>query len=100
MSTQAVELLGVVRGVRNRYRVKRALLGAAIAVGGSWVVLAISAYLLNAAKYSDNAVLAARFASGAVIAGLVFWFVVRPFLPKLGDEQVALYLEEHETSLK
>ena len=86
MSTQAVELLGVVNRVRNRYRIRRALLGAAIAVGGSWAVLAISAYLVNAAKYSDNAILMARVGSGAVILGLVS-FVVHPFLPTLGDEK-------------
>ena len=38
------QLIGVVRGVRNRYRTKRALRGAAITVAASWAILAASAY--------------------------------------------------------
>ena len=34
------------------------------------------------------------------VLGLAFWFVVRPLLRRVTDEQVALYLEEHEPSLK
>src|ERR1043165_8684690 len=99
-SVESQQLLGVVRGIRNRYRAKRALLGAAIAVAGSWIFVATAAYLLSVFKYSDNAILAARIGSGVAILGLVLWFVVRPFLPKLADTTVALYLEEHEKSLK
>src|SRR4051812_32096051 len=99
-SLASQELLGVVRGVRNRYRAKIALRGAAIVIAGSWVTLALATYAANSAKYSDNALLTARILAALVAVGLIAWFVVRPLLPKLGDDQVALYLEEHERSLK
>ncbi len=94
------QLLGVVRGVRNRYRAKRALRGAAITVAAGWVVLAASAYAMSALKYGDGAVLGVRVAALVVIAGIAMRFLVMPLLPRLRDEQVALYLEEHERSLK
>src|SRR6185312_1554530 len=76
------------------------LRGAAITVAGAWVVLALSAYLLNLLKYSDGAVLGVRIVALTAIVALIARFIARPFLPKLGDEKVALYLEEHERSLK
>ena len=99
-SLASQELLGVVRGVRTRYRAKILLRGAAIAVAGTWVTLALATYGANTFKYSDNAVLGARILTALVTLGLIGWFVVRPLLPKLGDDKVALYLEEHERSLK
>ena len=50
------QLIGVVRGVRNRYRAKRALRGAAITVAASWAILAASAYAMNAMRYDAAAV--------------------------------------------
>ena len=97
---RATELLGVVRGVRGRYRAKHLLRGAAITVAGGWLVVAASAYVMNLLKYSDGAVLGARIVAVAAIVALVVRFIVLPLRPKLGDEQVALYLEEHERSLK
>src|SRR3954463_130475 len=99
-SLASQELLGVVRGVRNRYRAKILLRGAAIVVAGTWVTLALATYAANTFKYSDNSVLGARILTGLVALGLIGWFLVRPLLPKLGDDKVALYLEEHERSLK
>src|SRR5262249_41793070 len=99
-SIASQELLGVVRGVRNRYRAKVLLRGAAIAVAGTWAALALATYAANTFKYADGAVVGARVFAALVAIGLVGWFVVRPLLPKLGDDKVALYLEEHERSLK
>jgi len=94
------QLIGVVRGVRNRYRAKRALRGAAITVAASWVILAVAAYAMNALKYSDGAVLAIRVVSLLAIAAAAVLFILLPLRPKFGDDQVAMYLEEHEHSLK
>src|SRR6476646_9253141 len=99
-SIPSEQLIGVVRGVRNRYRTKRALRGAAITVAVSWAILAASAYVMNASRYSDGAVLGTRIVSLLSILAVAIWFIVRPLLPKFGDDQVALYLEEHEHSLK
>jgi hypothetical protein len=94
------QLLGVVRGVRNRYRAKLALRGAAITVAAGWVVLALAAYGMSAARYSDSAVLGYRIGALLAIAGIALRFLVFPLLPRLRDDQVAMYLEEHERSLK
>ncbi|MGH7634882.1 MAG: hypothetical protein ACRENC_14195, partial [Gemmatimonadaceae bacterium] len=96
----SAQLLGVVRGVRMRYRAKHLLRGAAIAVAGAWVALVLSAYLLNLLKYSDGAVLGVRIVALTAIVALIARYIVLPLRAKLGDDQVALYLEEHERSLK
>jgi len=99
-SIPSEQLIGVVRGVRNRYRTKRALRGAAITVAVSWAILAASAYVMNATRYSEGVVLGTRIVALLAILAVAIWFIVRPLLPKFGDDQVALYLEEHEHSLK
>ena len=99
MSSEQSELLGVVRGVRNRYRTKIALKGAAITVATAFVLFAIWAYAMNAFKYSDGVVITARVLTLVIVAAVAIWFIVLPLRPKLRDEQVALYLEEHERSL-
>ena len=94
------QLLGVVRGVRNRYRAKRALRGGAIALAGGWTALALAALVASRLHYSDASLVAGRVVAGAVFLALVAWFVVRPLLPRLDDALMALYLEEHESSLR
>ena len=99
-STQESQLLGVVRGVRTRYRAKLALRGAAITIAAGWALIAIGGVIMNAFHYADPIVLTVRIVAIAAILGMTAWFIVRPLLPKLRDDQVALYLEEHERSLK
>src|SRR5262245_61389892 len=94
------QLLGVVRGVRNRYRAKRALRGAAITVAASWGVLAAASYAMSVLKYGDAAVLWTRIVGIVAIVAIAARFIVWPLRPKFGDNQVALYLEEHEKSLR
>src|SRR5512146_1351785 len=100
ISSDQSQLLGSVRGVRSRYRAKRALRGAAITVAGGWAIAAAAAYAMSAWHYSDAVVLTARIVTVVAVIALAVWFIVRPLLPKLADQQVALYLEEHERSLK
>ena len=77
------QLIGVVRGVRNRYRAKRALRGAAITVAASWAILAASAYVMNAIALSDGAVLGARIIALLAIVAVAVWFIVLPLLPQV-----------------
>ena len=100
LPSEQSQLLGVVRGVRNRYRAKRALRGTAITIAAGWLVLAAAAYTKAFFKYSDASVLTCRIVAGVVIVAIATWFIVLPLLPRLRDEQVALYLEEHEKSLR
>ena len=94
------QLIGVVRGVRNRYRAKRALRGAAITIAASWAILALSAYAMNALHYGDAAVITIRIVSLLAIAAVAIVSIVLPLRPKFDDQRVAMYLEEHEHSLK
>ncbi len=94
------QLLDVVRGVRTRYRAKLALRGATITLAAGWALIALGGAVMNAFHYNDGVVLAVRIVAIAAILGMLVWFVIRPLLPRLHDEQVALYLEEHERSLK
>src|ERR1019366_2641593 len=93
------ELAGVVRGVRTRWRLKHALHGSTIAVILGFVILSACAYALKALHYSDAAVLALRIAAVFALVGLVFRFIVRALIARPLDDQVALYVEEHEPSL-
>ena len=99
-STHESQLLGVVRGVRSRYRAKLALRGAAITIAAGWALIALGGVVMNAFHYADPVVLTVRIIAITAILGMIAWFIVRPLLPKLHDEQVALYLEENERSLK
>src|SRR5215831_18965962 len=99
LPSEQSQQLGVVRGVRNRYRMKRALRGGAITVAASWAVLVAASYAMSVLKYTDAAVLWCRIAAIVAIAAIVIRFLAWPLRPRFGDNQVALYLEEHEKSL-
>src|SRR5262245_43261933 len=89
------QLLGVVRGVRNRWRAKRAIRGAAITLGGGFLILLATTSAMHALKYSDAAVLTGRIIAVLAIVALAIWSIILPLRPRFRDEQVALYLEEH-----
>ena len=84
LPSEQSQLLGVVRGVRNRYRAKRALRGAAITVAASWAVLVAAAYVMSVLKYSDAAVLWRRIVRDRRDRRRSsIRFVVRPLLPEV-----------------
>src|ERR1700722_10298216 len=93
------QLAGVVRGVRNRWRLKHVLHGATITVGAGFASLAASAYATHALHYGDASLWVFRLLSLAVIAACALRFVVRPLRSTPQDGQVALYMEEHEPTL-
>src|SRR3954466_5135538 len=98
MGEQA-DLLRVVHGVRSRWRLKHALRGAAIALAGAFVVYAVTALVVHSLNYSETSVVVGRVVCVVALLALAALFVVRPMLPKVQDERVALYLEEHEPSI-
>jgi hypothetical protein len=93
-------LLDVIRQVRRRWRLKLAIRGAVGFLAATIVALVASAYALEALRFSPGAILGFRIALLLVAVGCAGWFLVRPLLRKASDEQVALYLEEHEPSLE
>lgn len=98
-STERTELLGAVHGVRTRWKVRRALLGAAIALAAGLVVLAILAYVLKALDYGDTVVMVGQTLAGVTVLALLWWLVIRPILPNPSDTQMALFIEERAPSL-
>ena len=94
-------LMDVIRQVRKRWRMKLALRGVvrfvgAHGAGAHRVGVRPRVAALQSRRHSRrsaSAVGLAVFASAA-------WFLVRPLLRKVSDEQVALYLEEHEPTLE
>ncbi len=94
------ELVDVIRQVRRRWRMKLALRGALGVVGISLVVLLLSAYGLESWRFTAGSIIAFRILLGVVVVGLIGYLLVRPLMRSATDEQVALYLEEHEPSLQ
>ena len=95
------ELLHVIHKVRNRWRLRLALRGAAIVLALGFIVFAISAYGMDYFRYSEWAVVAFRlFAYLALAALTVRFLILLPLFRRVSDEQVALYIEEHEPSLQ
>jgi hypothetical protein len=92
-------LLGVIRRVRARWRLKLALRGAAIVLGALVMALIVGAYVMQSARFAPEAITGVRIASYVVIAVLLVRYVLRPLMRRATDEHVALYLEEHEPSL-
>ena len=97
--TSQAQLLGIIRQVRNRWRLKVALRGAAIVLGVGFLVFLATAVAVDQFRYSEGSVLAFRIVSYVALLALTIRFLVLPLLPRVSDERVALYLEEHEPSL-
>ena len=100
LSSNHDDLVRVVRHVRGRWRLKIAMRGSAIVLGASILAFLLSAYGLEYFRFSPAAVIAFRVFTYVVLAGLAVMFLVRPLLRRVSEEQVALYLEEHEPSLQ
>src|SRR3954463_94136 len=94
------DLVVVIREVRRRWRMKLALRGAAIAVACIAAALVLSAMTLQWMRFTAESILGFRIVLAGAIAGLGYVFLARPLLRRVTDEQVALYLEEHEPSLE
>jgi hypothetical protein len=97
---EQAELHRIIGQTRRRWRAKIALRGAAIVCGGVLLTLLLSAYMLEGLRFSPAAILGFRIVIVAATAALAAWFLVRPLLRRVTDEQVALYLEEHHPSLE
>ncbi len=94
------ELLRVIRSVRRRWRLKVALRGAAIVLGFGLLALGASAFALDHFRYSPWAIATFRILAYSAILALIARYLVLPLLTRLGDERVALYIEEHDPDLQ
>jgi hypothetical protein len=93
-------LLEIIARVRNRWRMKLAMRGAARVAALALVLLLVAAYAMEWARFSAASIIAGRIAIPIALLAAVGWFIVRPLRRHVSDEQVALYLEEHDPSLQ
>lgn len=90
----------IVRSVRRRWRLRMAIRGIAIVLAAALVTFFGSSLGLEHFRFSPTAITAFRVVAYGTVAILAVRFLLRPLLRRVTNEQVALYLEEHEPSLQ
>ena len=94
------DLLRIIGDVRTRWRWKVVLRSVTVLVGAAILALLGAAYGLERFRFSPSAIIVFRSLMYAVLVVLGWLFFVRPLGRRVSDQQVALYLEEHEPSLQ
>jgi hypothetical protein len=94
------DLVEAIHEVRRRWRYKLMLRGAVGVLGLGALALVLSAWGLESWRFTAGSIITFRILMAVALAGLIGWFLVRPLLWRVTNEQVALYLEEHEPSLQ
>ena len=93
-------LLELVGSIRWRWRALIFLRGLSLVGAISGAVLFLSAIGIQQMRYTAESVVWMRLLTWGTLAFTTIWFIVRPLLRRVTDEQVALYLEEHEPALE
>lgn len=93
-------VLPIVRRVRARWRLRAAVRGLSLVLAVGFLAFLLSAFGLEATRFSPIAVTALRVSAWVVVLAVAGIFLVRPLFRRISDEQVALYLEEREPSLE
>jgi hypothetical protein len=99
-SERPADLGGLIRQARRRWRMRIALRGLAAVAAAGLALLLAAAYAMEWARFSPTSIFAFRIVTALVVAASAAYFLARPLLRRVTDEQVALYLEEHEPSLQ
>jgi len=99
-SDPRAQLTAVISEVRKRWRMKMALRGGALVLGGTAIILLGSALGIDALRFSSGAIMGFRIAALVAILALVALWLIAPLRRRVTDSQVALYVEEHEPSLE
>src|SRR5687768_320273 len=94
------DLIEIIRQVQRRWRIKLALRGAATVAALMVAVFLAAALGLESSRFAPGAILTFRIVLPIALLVLIGLFFVRPLMRRVTDEQVALYLEEHEPSLQ
>jgi hypothetical protein len=94
------DLIGIIRQVQKRWRFKLALRGAATVAALMVAVFFAAAFGLESSRFAPAVILTFRVLLPLALLALIGLFFVRPLMRRVSDEQVALYLEEHEPSLQ
>ncbi|MEQ1896938.1 MAG: DUF4175 family protein, partial [Vicinamibacterales bacterium] len=94
------DLPAIISDVRRRWRMKLALRGATSALALGVLLLVAAAVSIQYGRYNPTLIISLRVGLAAAVLVIIGVFVVRPLRRKVTDEQVALYLEEHEPGLE
>src|SRR5262245_53858031 len=94
------DLMEIISEVRARWRAKLVLRGAVRVLAAAFALFILAAYGMEWAKFTPASIIGARVLMAAVLVASVFFFLVTPLRRRVTDEQVALYLEEHDPSLQ
>ncbi len=94
------ELLRAIRTTRRRWRLKILLRGLAVFLLAGFATVGVSVWALDRFHYGDVPVAVIRALVWIALAALAVRFLVLPFLRRVSDRQVALYIEEHEPKLE
>ena len=98
-SSDRPALSQVIERLRRRWRRRLLLNGLFQTLALMIVLVVISAWWLNYWHFASNAVWLFRFVTITALVGLLLHFCVKPLRRQVSDARVALYLEEHESSL-
>jgi hypothetical protein len=97
---ESSDLVEVIRQIRRRWRFKLALRGVVLVAGFAVAALIGAAFGLESWRFSPGSILTFRVLLSIAFLATVAALFVRPLLRRVTDQQVALYLEEHEPSLQ
>jgi hypothetical protein len=93
------QLLEIIHTVKRRWRMKLVLRGVAMTAACGAAALIVAAWGLQWMRFTPESILWCRIGIGVLFAGLAYWLLARPLMRRVTDEQIGLYLEEHEPSL-
>jgi hypothetical protein len=93
------DLIGIIRSVRNRWRLRIVLRGLSVLLGAGIISFLISAYGMDYFRFTRISVIVFQLVTYLTLIALLVRYLVIPLSQKISDERVALYLEEHEPSL-
>jgi hypothetical protein len=94
------DLLGIIAEVRRRWRLKLVLRGVVRVLAVLLAFFLIAAALMQWDRFSPASIVLSRVLLAVTLLTSAFLFLFRPLRRRVTDEQVALYLEEHEPSLQ
>ncbi|HUH13725.1 MAG TPA: hypothetical protein VMK65_11470, partial [Longimicrobiales bacterium] len=93
------ELRSVVRAARWRWRLRIAVTGLALTLACATAAVLLSGWAVDRLAFSATSLLVFRVLVWALVAGVATRWLVLPLARRVSDQQVALYLEEHEPTL-
>ncbi|HEX9164931.1 MAG TPA: hypothetical protein VF862_03415 [Gemmatimonadales bacterium] len=94
------DLLALIGRVRRRWRTRRILQGATALVLSGLVLVVAGGGWLAGAGLSAATILALRVVGWMVLVAVLARWTIFPLVRRVSDEQVALYVEEHEPGLE